>query len=179
MGWKNVKEHYRIWFHLVHVTSEGICIGSEYAPNGMVISPTGELLKVDERDRHMRRYRSEMEADPAKLRELIEAPDQFRSSIPIFTFDGATILEKQCEDLGRANVTHDGLLMTRTRCSTDRVGAIALARLAAEQDIRDCTSAIDAATEQVRRLTLRRAQQQAVLAQLLKDYPANQELTNG
>ena len=29
MGWKNIKEHYRIG-HTVHVTDKGICIGSPY-----------------------------------------------------------------------------------------------------------------------------------------------------
>jgi len=36
MGWKNIKEHYRI-NHYVQVTEQGICIGSPYIHNIIVI----------------------------------------------------------------------------------------------------------------------------------------------
>jgi hypothetical protein len=172
MGWKNVKEHYRIGLHLVHVTNEGICIGSGYCLNQMVISRTGELLKVDEREPAMRRYRSEMEADPMTLRRLIETPDQFRRSIPVFTFDGATIVEKQCEEFGWSTVTHDGELMTDARFSLDRKQAIVLARRAAEESIHGLTRAIDLMTEELAALSLRRTAREAILNELNASNPA-------
>jgi hypothetical protein len=180
MGWKNVKEHYRIGLHLVHVTNEGICIGSGYSLNQMVISRTGELLKVDEREHAMRRYRAEMEADPITLRRLIETPDQFRRSITVFTFDGANIVEKQCEEFGWSTVTHDGELMTESRFSTDREEAILLAKRAAEEDIRGLTRTIDVMTEEMAALSRRRAAREAPLSQLNATYPAAQaEVANG
>jgi len=172
MGWKNVKEHYRIGLHLVHVTNEGICIGSGYSLSQMVISRTGELLKVDEREPAMRRYRSEMEADPVTLRRLIETPDQFRRSVPVFTFDGAAIVEKQCEEFGWSTVTHDGELMTEARFSTNREEAILLAKRAAEEDIRGLTRTIHVMTEELAALSRRRTAREAILKELNASYPA-------
>ena len=46
MGWKNVKEHYRIG-HSVHVTEKGICIGSSYIPDIIIIAPDGTIERVE------------------------------------------------------------------------------------------------------------------------------------
>jgi hypothetical protein len=180
MGWKNVKEHYRIGLHLVHVTKEGICIGSGYSLNQMVISQTGELLKVDEREPAMRRYRAEMEADPVTLRRLIETPDQFRRSLTVFTFDGANIVEKQCEEFGWSTVTHDGELMTEARFSLDREDVIALAKRAAQEDVQSLTRTIDVMTDELAALSRRRTAREAILNQLNASYPdVHAEVTHG
>jgi hypothetical protein len=122
----------------------------------------------------MRRYRSEMEADPVTLRRLIETPDQFRRSMTVFTFDEARIVEKQCEEFGWQTVTHDGELMTGARFSTDRDEAIRLAKRAAEDDIRGLTRTIDAMTEEMAALSRRRAAREAILSELNASYPAVQ-----
>lgn len=109
MGWKNLKEHYRI-SHIVQVTKEGICIGSLYIHNLMVIGTNGEILKRnnENRSKELVRYQAEMDADPSKLRELIEAPDSFTGSVVVYTYKNGDIIEKLCEEPGWPNMTHDG-----------------------------------------------------------------------
>lgn len=112
MGWKNVKDHYQI-NHLVQVCSEGICIGSPYIHNLLVISLDGKLIKEDNwaSNKDLLRYQAEMLADPEKLRELVLSKDEFQTFIRVFTYDGGEIIEKYCEEPGWPNVTHDGDMM--------------------------------------------------------------------
>jgi hypothetical protein len=157
MGWKNVKEHYRIG-HLVCVTHEGISIGSPYCPNLIVIGNDGRLRKEREAlaaNKELVRYQTEMEADPAKLKELIDTPDTFERSIPIWTYDGGDIIEKQCEDPEPLNVTHDGQLIYENRHSTDRQKVVAFAKRNAEAGIELIGGQIEEVTERLLRLHLR------------------------
>lgn len=134
MGWKNIKEHYRIGHHVV-VTDEGICIGSSYIHNLIVISLEGKILKGYEDARgnqKLLRYMEEMQADPAKLRELIAKPDIFGSTVPVFTYDGAKIIEERCEIPGWPNVTCTGNMMYDNLYSTDRDEVVKWARRDAE-----------------------------------------------
>ncbi len=128
MGWKNVKEHYRI-SHIVQVTEEGICIGSGFIHNLIVIGSTGELVKRydSNADEHLERYQREMDADPEMLRLLAETPDTFSKSITVYTYEDGNILEKQCEELGYPNVTHDGFLMYENTYSTDKMEIVRMA----------------------------------------------------
>ncbi|MEW9523891.1 hypothetical protein MRBLRH8O_001706 [Agrobacterium radiobacter] len=136
MGWKNVKEHYRI-DHQVQVTNEGICIGSPYIHAIIVISLDGTLVKEDDRTLNdkLSRYQAEMKADPGKLRDLVLSEDKFSSSIPVYTYDGATIVPKFCEELGWPNVTHDGAMMYDNTFFADREAAVEAAK-------RNCEAAI-------------------------------------
>ena len=151
MGWKNVKEHYGIE-HYVQVTSKGLCIGSGYVHDLIRISPTDAKLDWDNRSdrietkigcnlsvwrlKHVGRgdpfdgIVAAMAADPAKLRELIDTPDDFTASIPVYTYDyDGNIIEKQCEELGWPNVTHDGTMMYENRVFETRAEAVEKARL--------------------------------------------------
>ena len=112
MGWKRVKDHYRIE-HQIKVSEDGICIGSGFLPELIVISPEGVLTKrYDERgNEDLVRYQSEMDADVDKLKELALAPDVFEKAILVYTYEQGEILEKYCEKLGWPNCTHDGLMM--------------------------------------------------------------------
>lgn len=146
MGWKNVKEHYGIT-HYVQVTEKGICIGSGYVHDLLCISPTDAKREWDDRvDRSETKLgcnlsiwrpgylgRGEpfdgivkaMAADPEKLRELIDTPDTFTASIPVYTYDyDGNIVEKQCEELGWPNVTHDGTMMYENRVFATREEAV-------------------------------------------------------
>ncbi len=90
MSWKNVKEHYRIK-HQVHVTNEGICSGSPYVHNLIVIGLDGVLKKRREGSGNadLTRYQAEMDADPAMLKQLVMAEDSFDGpGLPVFTYDG-------------------------------------------------------------------------------------------
>lgn len=121
MGWKNVKEHYRIT-HQVRMGDMGICIGSAYISDILVISLDGKLIKrYDDRSNDLlARYQAEMDADPELLKRLVQEPDVFTVSIPVFTYVGGSIIEKLCEMPGWPNVTHDGDMMYENAYSTDR-----------------------------------------------------------
>ncbi|RVQ01985.1 hypothetical protein [Sinorhizobium meliloti] len=136
MGWKNVKEHYRI-DHQVEVTEEGICIGSPYVHAIIVISLDGALIKEADRtlNEKLMRYQFEMKADPAKLRHLVVSPDTFSASIPVYTYRGAEIIEKRCEELGWPNVTHDGDMMYENTFFANREGAVEAAKSNCEASI--------------------------------------------
>ena len=82
MGWKNVKDHYRIG-HIVQIKKVGgdhgdvaknaICIGSPYIHDLIVVSLDGDILKrySDHGNDDLTRYMQEMEADPGVLRQLV------------------------------------------------------------------------------------------------------------
>lgn len=127
MGWKNVKERYRI-DHRVQVTQEGICIGSAYIYNLIVIGMNGVIIEPYRAceglgwgvNPDLKRYETEMLADPEALRKAVLEPDTFSRSLPVWTYDGGDIIEKQCEEYGWPNNTHDGLLMYDNTFSEDR-----------------------------------------------------------
>lgn len=130
MSWKNVKEFYRIG-HAVCVTDAGICIGSPYIHNIIVISLAGIVTKRYEDRRSnedLHRYQQEFDADPAKLKQLVQSPDTFTASVPVYTYDDGDILEKQCEKPGWPNVTHDGCMMYENTFSTDKAKVVSWAK---------------------------------------------------
>ena len=121
MGWKTVKEHYQIKHH-VCVGEAGICIGSGYISDILVISLEGVLIKryEDRSNNQLSEYQRRMDADPALLKRLVQTSDTFAISIPVYTYNDGTIIEKRCEAPGWPNVTHDGDMMYENRYSTDR-----------------------------------------------------------
>lgn len=131
MGWKNVKEHYRIG-HIVQVVEDkGICIGSGYVSDLIVIDPKGRtvkpgLLGISGKD--LMRYWDEIHADLPKLWELIEAPDTFERSLPVFTYRDGEILAYVCEDYDWPNITHEGAMMYDNRFFQDRDKALERAK---------------------------------------------------
>ena len=120
MGWKNVKEFYKIG-HIVHVREGLICIGSSYINEIITIDQEGNLIKrYDDRgNEDLLRYQREMEADQKGLRALIEAPDHFDQAITVYVHQDGVIQEKKCEKLGWPNVTYDGELMYENTHSAD------------------------------------------------------------
>lgn len=136
MGWKTLKEHYKIK-HTVQVTREGICIGSPYIHNLIVVSLEGSVVKPYKDGRvneDLQRYQQNFDADPAALAEIVKVPDTFAASIPVYTYDSETseIIEKRCEVLGWPNCTHDGEMMFENTFSADRGQVIEWARTNAE-----------------------------------------------
>ncbi len=122
MGWKAVRDHYRIKHNVQVVEGKGICIGSPYVHDIIVISlDRGEITRVwnDDGRGELGRYVAEMRADPFKLAELVAAEDVFEKSIPVYTYEGGDIIEKRCEELGYPNVTHDGCMQYENTFSPD------------------------------------------------------------
>lgn len=136
MGWKNVKEHYKI-VHIVQVNDKGICIGSSYIHDLMVISPKGELLKRPSRvNADLSRYETEMDADPEELAQLVVKPDVFEQFITVYTYDEGKIIAKQCEAPGWPHVTHDGSMMYDNTYSTDKMQVVEWAKQDARAGIK-------------------------------------------
>lgn len=172
MGWKNVKEHYRIG-HAVQVTPKGICIGSPYIHDLIIIGLDGAIIKADDGrvNEDLRRYMAEMKADPEKLRSLVQSPDEFKTSITVYTYDGGEIVEKQCEKTGWPNVTHDGCMMYENTFSTDRNKVVKRAKEDAASGIEWKTRRCEEIKEKLAEMEGLLNESKANLAKLENDYP--------
>lgn len=133
MGWKNLKEHFKI-NHIVEVTERGICIGSKYVHDLAIINPATGQIKNNQtyNDFLRRRYPDLLDASPEEIMNLINKPDKFLKSITVYTFDDGKIIKHQCEALGYPNVTHTGRLMYENTFSADREVVIGWAKRNAE-----------------------------------------------
>lgn len=178
MGWKNIKQHYRIG-HIVQVVRDGrILIGSGYIPDIFVISAEGKLIKRDD-GRHnddLRRYQREFDADPEKLRLLaIDADEAPAVSIPVFTYEEGEIIEDACEELGWPNVTHTGRLMYENTFSPDRMKVVLWAKKSAAHGVegygRMIAESIAAHEERLARLREDLARCERSRAKLDADFP--------
>lgn len=172
MGYKKLKEHYRIG-HAVCVTEKGICIGSPYIHDLIVVSMEGKIIKGDDgrSNEDLRRYMAEMKADPERLKEVVLAPDTFEKSITVYTYDGGNIVEKQCEEPGWPNVTHEGDMMYENTFSTDKEKVICWAK-------RNATAGVELSQRRIEEIKADLAKMEAVLekskaelATLESDYP--------
>jgi len=123
MGWKNVKEHYRIPHHVI-VNDYKICIGSAYVHDLIVLDPWNKKITHPHsslgRGGDLARYWDEMHADLDLLWELLEKPDTFAQDLVVYTYKDSEIIEKKCEAYGWPNVTHDGKIMYENMFSADR-----------------------------------------------------------
>lgn len=174
MGWKSIKDHYRIE-HIVQVTETGICIGSQLSHALIVIGLDGAIKKRYEggfaANADLKRYQAEMDADPAKLASLVRQQDRFDASIPVYTFEGDQILEKQCEALGYPNVTHDGELMYENTFSTDRQQVVRWALRRAWGSIESRREMLQEAREQLARREALLQQAETRWANLAQAHP--------
>ena len=123
--------------HYVCINKEGICIGSGYIHNLIVIGLDGAIKKADDGrvNAELRRYMAEFKADPEKLRSLVRSPDTFTKHLPVYTYDGGEIVEKFCEEHGWPNVTHDGCMMYENTFSPDKSRVVQWAKRNAESGI--------------------------------------------
>lgn len=122
MGWKKLKEHFRIP-KIVHVRNGEIRIStiSNNVTDVIAIDAAG-TPRVESPawcNTEFERIFNELESHPALVRELVLAPDTFSTSETVFTYRNGQILEKQCEKFGWPNVTHDGCLMYVHRYAKD------------------------------------------------------------
>ena len=114
MGWKAVKEHYRI-VHIVHVRGGKVMIGSPYITEMFVLNGDGSFstcrsIRGNEGG-DIGRYIEEFQADPSKLASLIEQEDTYGDSKVVYSANNGKIVEQMCEEFGFPNVTNDGELM--------------------------------------------------------------------
>jgi hypothetical protein len=173
MSWKNIKEHYRIG-HIVQVRDGKICIGSGYCPELIMVSFEGKVslgvLGISSNE-DLERYHAEMTADLGKLKELLDVPDTFTASLPVYTYDGAEILEKQCEAYGWPNVTHDGKIQYENSYSADKAVVVEWAKRNARYGVEAWTERIAEAEKKLAECRERLAEEEADIAKLMADYP--------
>lgn len=188
MGWKNVKVHYGIT-HYVMVADKGICIGSCYVHDLLVVTNSDEPRDLrDSVDRTETkigcnlslwrpRYLGQGEPfdgivkammdDPATLRRLIETPDTFSASVPVYTYDyDGNIIDKLCEEPGWPNVTHDGDMMYENTFSTDRDQVIKWAQRNMEAGRENAALDIEQQEEELARTRERLSRFEAALVKL-------------
>lgn len=155
MGWKLIKEHYKVERQDVVITEAGVAIGTGYIRDLIVISREGQILKRYEFGSSdlIAGYQAEIERDPAKFRELLEAPDHFEQSIPVYTYKDAEIIEKFCENPGSyPSQTHDGDMMYQDSYSTDRNQVIQWAKRSVNAGIENCNHSIEDIEERLQKV---------------------------
>ena len=172
MGWKTLKEHYRIE-HIVCVTNEGICIGSPYIHNIIVVGLDGKIIKPYDRRNNddIARYMAEMQADPAKLKEVVEAADTFERSIAVYTYGGGDIIEERCEELGWPNVTHSGKIQYDNTFSSYRPKVVKWAKENARLAVKSAKERVKENKARLAEAEKRLKRHRAELAKLEKENP--------
>ena len=172
MGWKTLKEHFQIG-HAVQVTDKGICIGSPYIHDIIVVGHDGKVVKrySGGANEDLARYQREFDSDPDLIRRLVEAPDEFPVSITVYTYGDGEIIEKQCEVLEWPNVTHDGKMMYENTFSTDKPTVVAWAKEDADYGLRHAEDAVREAERRLTECQERRAKAAADREKLEADYP--------
>lgn len=129
MGWKNIKNRFGIQHH-VHATEKGVAIGSGYIPELVIIDRvTGAVEENRAFSGFLReKYPALLDATPEELLHLISEPDTFPATVPVYTYDGAEIIEKRCEIPGWPNATVDGCMMYDNTFSTDKAVVVEWAK---------------------------------------------------
>ncbi len=181
MGWKNVKEHYGIT-HIVQVTDNGMCIGSAYVHDIIVIDANGAVTQPHNgigQSGQFARWRAAMEGDKAALLRLIEDKDTFAISLPVFTYNGGDIIEEACEEYEWPNVTHAGHLMYENRFSADKSQVVTWAKRNAAAGVELMTDSIADAETRLNAMKTRRRTYQSNLAKLCAGYPDPADVTTG
>ena len=173
MGWKTVKETYRIG-HYVKVSEGKICIGSPYIHDIIVIGLDGKIVK-GYRDKYgnedLKRYQDEFDADPAKLAAAVAATDMFGESETVYTYKGGEIIECKCEEVGWPHVTHEGWMMYENTFSTRKETVVQWAKRDAEAGVPWRQERIKEHQADIATLEAGIAVAQANRAKLEQDYP--------
>jgi len=155
MGHKAIKEHYDIG-HIVAIHDKQefggpcICIGSPYIHDIIVIRvadakvvkryKNGEYSDGWNTNEDLKRYDLAIFADQetGKLRELIDAPDTFERSLPVFTIRNWAVVRDFCEEYGWPNTTHTGKIMYENTYFKTRKEAYAYLLQATNSGVRYC-----------------------------------------
>ena len=126
MGWKALKDHYKIK-NIVQVRNGAICIGNAHIPDVIIITESGPKWsdrRVPTGYPDLRGYFSDIVADLSVMQDLMNMPDRFDNSLPVFTYIDADVIELRCESYGWPNCTHDGQCMYDNKFFESRISAI-------------------------------------------------------
>lgn len=128
MGYKLLRDTYKIE-HIVQVCDKKeyggrvICIGSPYVHDLIVINMEGEIVKrYDRSNNDLKRYMQEFDADPEKLKRIVQTTDAFDAdkNKTVYIYDSycCRIRTEVCQDYGYPNTTNMGELMYNTSFPT-------------------------------------------------------------
>lgn len=173
MGWKKLKEAFGIT-HNIEVTKEGVCIGSGYVPDLAVVNPeTGEVHESPTFGGFLRQHYPALEvATPEEVLKVIQEPDEFSAHIPVFTYEGGTILEKLCETPGWPNTTRDGCLMYENTYSVSKEQVVRWAKHNAALAVKFSKDDIDHREKSLIEARARLVEYENQLGKLEADYPS-------
>lgn len=173
MGWKTLKEHFDIT-HIVQVTHASICIGSSFVSDLAAIDlATGRVSENPAFEGFLReKYPALLAAAPEEILQLVHAPDLFAASLPVYTYHGSEIIEKQCESYGWPNLTHDGEMMYENRFSKNKKTVIAWAKNSAASAAQHVRQAIAEAEARLTGLREELKAAEAALVKLERDHPS-------
>lgn len=137
MGWKSVKEHYRI-DHTVQMAGGKLCIGSSYVHNLISVTPSGEVSTelFPTQNPELNRYYKEITSNKEKFVELLHIVDKFDVSLPIYTYSNGQVIKKFCEEYGWPNVTHDGEMIYENTFFKKKAQAAAYGKKDEESNLR-------------------------------------------
>jgi hypothetical protein len=124
MGYRKIKTHYDIK-HIVAIYDKKafggrcICIGSYLCHDIIVINISSAKVVKHYTERSysanedLARYDEALKIDEENgtLRKLIDEPDVFTASIPVFTTNNGFVIREFCEEYGWPNATHAGNIM--------------------------------------------------------------------
>lgn len=111
MGWKLLKQYFEIK-HIVQVDDGQIKIGSGYVSDlALIDMKTGKLTRKPGWERSLEEYEALLNASPEEILALLNEPDQFERSLPVYIVSDAKVIEEQYEVFGYPNLTHSGRLM--------------------------------------------------------------------
>lgn len=175
MGWKSVKEHYKMNAnHIVHVVDENLCIGTALDPVMISVTPRGELMK------YLRsvssfpeiiRYQNEIMDDPELFSRLFDQDDVFSKHMPTFTYKDGAMIEERCEIMGWPHVTHRGTLMNSNEFFDNIEDAVRYARGVIALSKHASLDAIEKYRQHIEELEENVARDDRTLAWILKKYP--------
>jgi|TARA_Y100001934_G_C12387159_1_gene797212 hypothetical protein len=136
MGWKTLKETFGIADHIVCVTEQGVCIGSVFVHNLIVVDPLTGVCNEPGGIKGLlaAKYPALANAAPEEVLACLKAQDTFSASIPVYTTENDQVVVKHCETPGWPNVTHDGLLMHKNVFSHDRSKVVAWLKTELQRD---------------------------------------------
>lgn len=172
MGWKILKERFGIT-HYVQVIGKQLFIGSGYVHNLATIDLlTGDLKENSTFKGFLsEKYPDLLKATQEELLTLLALPDTFTRSIPVYTYDGGNIIEKQCETPEWPNVTHDGSMMYDNMFSTNKVEVVSWAKRNAALALQQTCTQIEETEKKLRELRAALQEYESDQAKLDAEYP--------
>ena len=140
MGIKKLKEKYDIT-HIIQREKKGICIGSDYVHDLIVITPELEILKssiLSDSGALSDIYKQiKFDYETGELAKILEEKDIFSNLKNIWTYDRGHIIKKQCEKIGWPNLTTDGYIIYDNTFFKSRKEALKACRVDAIYSIKN------------------------------------------